>query len=43
MNSTNSERVIIVFYPPEDPDDYRFDVGNEHEFVENVEAQTLIK
>ena len=19
------------FYPPEDPDDYRFDVGNEHE------------
>ena len=22
------------FYPPEDPDDYRFDVGNEHELVE---------
>ena len=21
------------FYPPEDPDDYRFDVGNEHELV----------
>ena len=31
------------FYPPEDPDDYRFDVGNEHELVNNVDAQTLIK
>ena len=31
------------FYPPEDPDDYRFDVGNEHELVDNVDAQTLIK
>ena len=30
------------FYPPEDPDDYRFDVGNEHELVENVDLQTLI-
>ena len=31
------------FYPPEDPDGYRFDVGNEHELVEDVDAQTLIK
>ena len=31
------------FYPPEDPDDYRFDIGNEHELVENVDPQTLIK
>ena len=31
------------FYPPEDPDDYRFDMGNEHELVEDVDAQTLIK
>ena len=31
------------FYPPEDPDDYRFDVGNEHKRVEDVDAQTLIK
>ena len=31
------------FYPPEDSDDYRFDVGNEHELVEDVDAQTLIK
>ena len=31
------------FYPPEDPDSYRFDVGNEHEFVEDVDTQTFIK
>ena len=31
------------FYPSEDPDDYRFNVGNEHELVEDVDAQTLIK
>ena len=31
------------FYPPEDPDYYRFDVGNEHELVVDVDAQTLIK
>ena len=24
------------FYPTEDPDDYRFDMGNEHELVEEV-------
>ena len=31
------------FYPPEDPDDYRFDVGNEHELVDDVDPQILIK
>ena len=31
------------FYPPEDPDNYRFDVGNEHELVEDVDPQSLIK
>ena len=31
------------FYPPEDPDDYSFDAGNEHELVEDVDTQTLIK
>ena len=31
------------FYTPEDPDDYKFDVGNEHELVEDADAQTLIK
>ena len=31
------------FYPPEDPNDYKFDVGNEHELVADVDAPTLIK
>ena len=31
------------FCPPEETDDYRFDVGNEHKFVEDVDSQTLIK
>ena len=30
------------FYPPEDPDDYRLDVGNEHELVGDVDPQSLI-
>ena len=29
------------FYPPEDPDNYRFDVENNHELVDDT--QTLIK
>ena len=33
----------MYFYPPENPDDYCFDVGNEHELVADVDAQTLIK
>ena len=33
----------LYFYPPEDPDDYRFDVGNEHELVADADAETLIK
>ena len=37
------ENNYTYFYPPEDPDDYRFDMGNEHELVEEVDAQTLIK
>ena len=35
--------IFWYFYPPEDPDDNRFDVGNEHELVENVDPQSLIK
>ena len=31
------------FYPPVDPDNYRFDIGNKHELVADVDAQTLIK
>ena len=30
-------------FPPEDPHDYRFDVGNEHEHVEDVDPQLFIK
>ena len=43
MRSINSLRITIDIYPPEDPNDYRFDVGNEHELVEDVDPQTLIK
>ena len=33
------------FYPPEDPDDYWFGMGNEHELVADADAdaQTLTK
>ena len=31
------------FYPPEDPEDYRSDVGNENGLVEDVNAQSLDK
>ena len=31
------------FYPPEDPDDYSIDVRNDHDLVEDVDPQTLIK
>ena len=45
MRSINSSRIIIIryLYPSEDPDDYRFDVDNEHELVADVDAQTLTK
>ena len=48
MNHFNEVNQFIennhkYFYLPEDPDDYRFDVGDEHGLVENVDAQTLIK
>ena len=31
------------FYSPQDPDDYRFDVRNEDELVDDINAQTVIK
>ena len=31
------------FYPPEDPDDCRFDMGNENELLEDADAQALIE
>ena len=39
----DNHRYHRYFYPREDPDDYRFDVGNEHELVEDVDTQTFIK
>ena len=30
-------------YPSQDPDDYRFDMGNEHKLAEDVDPQSLIK
>ena len=39
----HEELLLRYFYPPEDPGDYRFDVGNEHDLVEDVNPQTLIK
>ena len=37
------EDIHRYFYPPEDPDDYRFDFGNAHGLVADVDAPTLIK
>ena len=34
---------LKYLYPPEDPDNYRFDVGNERKLVEDADAQSLIK
>ena len=31
------------FYPPEDPDDYRSDMDDDHELVADVDSDTLIK
>ena len=41
MRSMNLSRIIIDTFM--DPDDYRFNVGNEHELGDDVDAQTLIK
>ena len=44
MKSTSSQRIIIgIFNPPEDPDNHRFYVGNEHQLVEDFDLQSLIK
>ena len=31
------------FYPPEDPDDYRTDVDDDHDLVANIDSDTLIR
>ena len=43
MKSTNSLRIIIGIFVLLSPDDYKLDVGEEHELVGDVDAQTLIK
>ena len=37
------ENNLEYIYPPEHPNDYRFDVRNEHELVEDADFKTLIK
>ena len=43
FDSNHFNDVNRYFYPPEDPDDNRFDVGNEHELGNYVDPQSLIK
>ena len=31
------------FYPPEDPDDYRLDMDDDHDLVTDIDSDTLIK
>ena len=31
------------FYPPEDPDDYRLDMDDDHDLVANIDSNTLIR
>ena len=31
------------FYPPEDPDDYRTDMDDDHDFVADIDSDTLIR
>ena len=31
------------FYPPEDPDDYRMDMDDDHDLVADIDSDTLIR
>ena len=31
------------FYPPEDPNDYRSDLDDDHDLVANIDSDTLIR
>ena len=33
----------VYFYPPEDPDDYRADMDDDHDLVANIDSDTLIR
>ena len=37
------ENNFECFYPPEDPDDYRADMDDDHDLVANIDSDTLIK
>ena len=32
-----------IFYPPEDPDDYRSDMDDDHDLVVNIDSDSLIR
>ena len=32
-----------IFYPPEDPDDYRSDMDDDHDLVADIDSDTLIR
>ena len=33
----------VYFYPPEDPDDYRMDMDDDHDLVADIDSDTLIR
>ena len=33
----------VYFYPPEDPDDYRADMDDDHDLVADIDSDTLIR
>ena len=35
--------IYKYFYPPEDPDDYRTDMDDDHDLVANIDSDTLIR
>ena len=37
------EDSYVYFYPPEDPDDYRTDMDDDHDLVANINSDTLIR
>ena len=33
----------VYFYPPEDPDDYRMDMDDDHDIVADIDSDTLVR
>ena len=42
MRSISLEDNYEYFYPPEDPDDYRSDMDDDHDLVADIDSDTLI-